>query len=104
MTWQVAGIGRKVHQEQLDSGLPDDLAVEFHAISEWAYGLPDRFGARVAVRVVDVASMEGFFKSLVRRVNRYPAFVVNGKKYVGSDFAKVDALIAECLTTEPLGS
>jgi len=34
---------------------------------------------------------------LVRRLNRYPAFIVEGRKYVGNDFLKVDALISESL-------
>lgn len=91
------GLGRKVHREQLESGLPDDLAQEFHALSQWAYTLPKRFGERVTLRLVDVASIEGFFKSLIHRVGRYPAFVVDGKRYVGSDFAQVEVLIAESL-------
>lgn len=100
MTWQVAGLGQKVHREQLETGLPDDLAAEFHSLSGWANGLPQRYGPRVAVRLVDAASIEGFFKSLFHRLNRYPAFIVNGRKYVGSDFARVDNLIAEGLTAQ----
>ena len=103
MTWQVAGLGRKIHQEQLESGLPDDLAAEFHSLSQWAHGLPERFGSRVTVRLVDAASIEGFFKSLVRRLSRYPAFMVEGRKYVGNDFDKVDALISESLAAQRVG-
>lgn len=91
------GLGRKVHREQLDAGLPDDLAREFHDLSQWAHRLPDRFGDQVTLRLIDVTSLEGFFKSLVHRVGRYPAFVVAGKRYIGSDFTRVDALIAEGL-------
>ncbi len=101
MTWQVAGLGRKVHREQIESGLPEDLAAEFHSLSEWATGLPQRYGPRVTVRLVDAASIEGFFKSLFRRLHRYPAFVVDGRTYVGSDFSRVDHLISESLTTQP---
>ena len=97
MTWQVAALGQKVHREQLDSGLPDDLAAEFHALSHWARGLARRFGSRVTVGLVDVASIEGFFKSLFRGFHRYPAFVVDGRKYVGTDYSRVDALIVETL-------
>lgn len=93
------GLGRKVHQEQLDAGLPADLAQDFHRLAEWARTLPGRFGDRVTLRLVDVASIEGFFKSLRYRLSRYPAFVVGGRRYVGSDFARVDALIAEHLAT-----
>ncbi len=104
MTWQVTGLGQKVHREQLDSGLPEDLAAEFHSLSQWARGLPDRYGSRVTVRLVDAASIEGFFKSLLRRLNRYPAFIVDGRKYVGNDFVNVDALISESLGARPPGS
>lgn len=97
MTWQVAGLGRKVHEDQLETGLPEDLYQEFHQLSAWARSLPVKFGSRVAVRLVDAASIEGFFKSLVRRVKRYPAFTVGNERYVGSDFSQVDALISATL-------
>lgn|SRR5215467_9219724 len=93
------GLGRKVHREQLEAGLPAELADEFHRLVEWARTLPARFGDRVTLRLVDVASIEGFFRSLIHRVHRYPAFVVDGKRYVGNDFGCVDALISEGLHT-----
>ena len=91
------GIRQKVQREMADTGLPDDLKQEFHALGEWAGTLPSRFGTRVTVRLIDAASIEGFFKSLVRRFKRYPAFTVEGRRYVGSDFRRVDALIGERL-------
>lgn len=93
-----------MHREQIQSALPDELADEWHALSEWILGLAQRHGSRVTVRLVDVASMEGFFKSLFRRFHQYPAFVVEGRKYVGSDFSRVDALISESLATQRVGS
>lgn len=101
MTWTVAGLGRKVREDQLGSGLPPDLAEEFHRLSEWAGAVRARFGSRVQLRLVDVASVEGFFKSLVGRFKRYPAFTVDGERYVGSDLARVDALIARRLARAP---
>jgi hypothetical protein len=103
VTWQVAGLGQKVHREQLDSGLPDDLAAQFKALSAWARGLPERYGARVTVRLVDAASVEGFFRSLFRGLRRYPAFVVDGRTYIGNDFSRVDTLIAESLAARRAG-
>ncbi len=100
----MAGVGRKIHREQLERGLPADLAAEFHSLSEWAQGLPQRYGSRVTVRLVDAASIEGFFKSLFRRLHRYPAFVVSGTPYVGSDFSRVDRLIAESLAAQRAGA
>ena len=79
------------------TGLPGDLLREFHDLSEWAHTLPDKFGSRVSLRLIDAASLEGFFKSLVRRFHRYPAFTVGDHRYVGADFSRVDALIAEGL-------
>ncbi len=83
-----------MHREQLDGGLPEDLAQEFHRLSDWARSLRAKLGDRVHIHLVDAASMEGFFKSLVRRFRRYPAFTVEGERYVGSDFSRVEALIA----------
>ncbi len=94
------GLGRKVHREQLDAGLPDDLASQFHDLSEWARTVRGRFGPRVRFRLVDVASIEGFFKALIHRLGRYPAFLVDGRRYVGSDLSRVDALIEERVQRE----
>ncbi len=91
------GLGRAVHGEQLASGLPDDLARDFERLSAWARTLRPRFGDRVTVHLIDAVSIEGFVKSLVRRVGRYPAWSVGGRRYVGSDFSRVDALIEDCL-------
>jgi hypothetical protein len=91
------GLRQKVQREMAETGLPEDLRAEFHALSEWAHGLPAKFGDRVQVRLIDAASIEGFVKSLFRRVSRYPAFAVAGERYVGSEFSRVDALISRAL-------
>lgn len=91
------GLRQKVQREMAESALPDDLKAEFHDLSTWAGTLPAKFADRVTVRLVDAASLEGFFKSLARRFWRYPAFAVDGQRYVGSDFARVDALIGRAL-------
>lgn len=96
------GLGQAVHREQLDSGLPEDLYEEFHTLSAWARTLPAKFGERVSVRLIDVVSVEGFFKSLLRRFTCYPAFTVDGARYAGSDFSRVDRLISERLTARRL--
>jgi hypothetical protein len=97
VTWHVAGIRQRVQREMAETGLPDDLKREFHDLSEWAHTLPAKFGDRVRLRLVDAASIEGFVKSLLRGFHRYPAFTVAGRRYVGSEFARVEALIAEGL-------
>ena len=94
------GLRQKVQKDLMDSALPEDLEAEFHQLSEWAHTLPGKFADRVYVRLIDVASIEGFFKSLFRRFWRYPAFVVAGQRYVGSDFSSVDDLISRALRRE----
>lgn len=91
------GLRQKVQREMADTGLPDDLKEEFHQLSAWAHTLPEKFGRGIRLRLVDAASIEGFFRSLLSRARRYPAFTVDGARYSGSDFARVDALIAERL-------
>jgi len=91
------GLRHKVQRDLMASALPEDLQAEFHGLSEWARSLPAQFGGRVRVRLIDAASIEGFFKSLLRRCRRYPAFAVDGQRYVGSDFSRVDVLIAGAL-------
>jgi len=88
------GLRQKVQRELLESGLPEDLKQEFHALSEWAGSLPAKFGDRVRVRLIDAVSLEGFVRSLLGRFGRYPAFSVRGRRYVGSDFSRVDDLIS----------
>ena len=94
------GLRQKVQKDLMDSALPEDLQAEFHQLSEWAHTLPGKFANRVYVRLIDAASIEGFFKSLVRRAWRYPAFAVESQRYVGSDFSRVDALISRALRRE----
>jgi hypothetical protein len=96
VTWRELGIGQKVHREQLDAGLPDDLAQEYRRLSAWVSAVLDRYGADVVVRVVDPASLEGFYKSLRYGVRRYPAIVIDGrKKVIGGDYEQATALLAE---------
>jgi hypothetical protein len=91
------GLRQKVQRDLAQSALPDDLKAEFHDLSTWAGTLPEKFDQRVRIRLIDVASLEGFVKSLVHRFWRYPAFAIEGQRYVGSDFSRVDALIAQAL-------
>jgi len=91
------GLRRKVQRDLMESALPEDLKAEFHELVGWVRTLPDKYGDRVRVRLVDVASIEGFFKSLLRGFWRYPAFSVEGQRYVGADFSKVEALISRAL-------
>ncbi len=86
LTFAETGVGARVHREQAREALPEDLRREFGAVADWLHDLLQRHGSRVAVRVVDAASIEGVWRSLRTGVRRYPAVVIDGReRYVGPD-------------------
>jgi hypothetical protein len=90
LTFREMGVGAAVHREQACEALPDDLRQEFQALSLWAHDLVERFGGSIRLRVVDAASIEGFWKSLLHGIRRYPAVILQGKdKFVGTDLQTV---------------
>ncbi len=96
--WQQAGAGARIHQEQLDSSIPQDLQKEYADLSEWVLNTVETLNGRVVFKVVDAASMEGLLKSVRYGARRYPAFIVDGKaKYIGTDFDQAKRLIDERL-------
>jgi|SRR5581483_11298496 hypothetical protein len=92
--WQQVGTGAALHQEQLDSSIPDNLKQEYSALSRWVRNTVATYGGRVVFKLIDAASLEGMLKSVRYRARRYPAFIVEGaEKYIGTDFEQVKALI-----------
>ena len=98
IVWKEVGFGQTAHQEQMESGIPADLMQDYLKLSNWVNALVDRYGAGVAIKVIDAASIEGFWKSLRYNVHRYPAVVVDGRaKHIGSDFSPLEPVIARAL-------
>ena len=98
VVWQETGFSRNLHREQVAAALPDDMARQYQAVSDWVRQLFRAHGGRVLVKVVDAASLEGFALTLRHGLRRYPAVVVGGQaKYAGTDFAPVEAEIARRL-------
>jgi hypothetical protein len=94
VAFQEMGIGERLRRAEAAQALPDDLAREFQAWSDWIHRLLERHGSRVRVKVVDAASIEGVIESLRHRVGRYPAVIVDGsEKRRGSDFEALDRVI-----------
>ena len=94
VAFQEMGIGERLRRAEVAQALPDDLAREFQAWSEWIHRLLERHGPRVRVKVVDAASIEGVIESLRHRVGRYPAVIVDGsEKRRGADFEALDRVI-----------
>jgi hypothetical protein len=99
LTFHEMGIGERIRREEAAQALPDDLRTQYGEISAWLHDLAHRFGKRVRLRLVDVASVEGFFKALVHGAHRYPAVVVDGPtKYVGTDLDEAKRIIERYVT------
>ncbi len=98
VTFQEAGFGQRIREEQLAHALPEDLLQDYQALSDWVRAVTDYYCGRVVVKVIDAASVEGFWKSLRHGVRRYPAVIVQGReKCIGTDWATVRAMVERYL-------
>ena len=85
VAWREMGATNRVHEEQMESSLPKDLIKEYQAISDWVQEIFRVHCDRVMVKVIDAASLEGFYKSIKYNVRRYPAVIVDKKtRFTGS--------------------
>ena len=94
LTFQEMGIGERVRREEAGQALPEDLAREFQAVSDWVHDLLRRHGGRLRVDVLDAVSIRGVLASLRHRVGRYPAIIIDGREpRIGLDVAALDPLV-----------
>jgi hypothetical protein len=101
VAFQEMGIGERLRRVEAAAALPDDLARDFQAWSDWIHGLLERHGSRVRIKVVDAASIEGVVESLRHRVGRYPVVIVDGtEKRIGADFEALDRVINDRLAAQ----
>jgi hypothetical protein len=88
------GVGQKVHAEQRQASVPDDLKREFAGLSTWVYETAERHPDQIQFRIIDAASLEGFVKAIRYGVRKFPALIIGGKdKVVGGDLAAASALV-----------
>jgi len=97
IVWQATGFSQGLHEEQVASALPPDLLKEYQAVSDWARQLFQVYCDRIVVKVIDAASIEGFWKSLRHRLRTYPAVLVGPSTFSGPDFKAAEAEIARRL-------
>ncbi|HJW90285.1 MAG TPA: hypothetical protein VJ436_06560 [Anaerolineales bacterium] len=87
VAWREAGVTNRIHTEQVTSSLPPDLAEEYQILSDWVRNMAKRYCDQLLIKVVDAASLEGFFKTLRYRVRRFPAVIVAGEtRFLDGDF------------------
>jgi len=77
VAWREMGKSNRVQEEQLESSLPEDLAREYQAVSDWVKEIFKVYGDQLTVKVIDAASIEGVYKSLRYKTRRFPAIIVD---------------------------
>lgn len=86
VAWREMGKSDRVHEEQLESSLPEDLQREYLAVSDWVKEMFRVHCDRLIVKVIDAASIEGVIKSLRYNARRYPAVIVKQQgRFIGTD-------------------
>src|SRR5512147_1615403 len=84
VAWREMGATNRIHDEQLSSSLPEELLKEYQVVSDWVREMFRIHCDRIVLKVIDAASVEGFYKSLKYKARRYPAVIVNGEsRFIG---------------------
>jgi hypothetical protein len=104
VAWREMGANNRIHEEQLESSLPDDLIDDYQKVSDWVREMFRVHCDRILLKVIDAASIEGFYKSLKYKARRYPAVIVNGQaRFLGSQMlSSASEEIAKHLSPQPL--
>jgi len=105
VAWREMGATNRIHEEQMESSLPADLIKEYETVSNWVREMFRLHCDNLILKVIDAASVEGFYKSLKYNARRYPAVIVNRKaRFLGSTMlSAASEEIAHQLASQPAG-
>lgn len=105
VAWREMGASNRIHEEQLESSLPADLIREYQTVSDWVREMFRVHCDAILLKVIDAASIEGFYKSIKYNARRYPAVIVNQKaRFLGSQMlSAASEEIAHQLASQPAG-
>jgi hypothetical protein len=80
-----AGIGGKVHRDNLSSYPPEFMA-EWQQLSDWVLDLAAAHPGQLVIKITDAQTLPAMWKALTQGVRRYPTFIIDGhEKYHGWD-------------------
>jgi len=97
-----AGLDKKFHQKEVNE-FPPDLREEFVKLSEWMKELTRLYKHRLFIKLIDVQSFLGIYKSLRHGIRRYPTFIIEGKEvYSGWDKSQLEGLLDKHIQTSLL--
>ena len=106
VAWREMGMDNRVHEEQIQSSLPDDLIREYEIVAGWVKEIFRVHCDAILLKVIDAASIEGFYKTLKYNAHRYPAVIVNQKvRFLGSQMlSAASEEIARQVASQPAGT
>jgi len=88
-----AGLDQKFHDEEME-GYPPDLKEENTKLLDWVRELKRLYKHRLLIKLIDVQSPLGIYKSVRYRIRTYPTFIVEGKEtYAGWDKDQLETLL-----------
>ncbi len=88
-----AGFDKKFHQKEVNE-YPPELKEEVVKLSEWIKELTRLYKHRLLIKLIDIQSLLGIYKSLRHRIRRYPTFIIEGKEvYTGWDKHQLEDLL-----------
>jgi hypothetical protein len=92
-----AGLDELHHQREINE-YPPDLKEEYLRLSNLIRELNRRYKDRLLIKVIDVQSVLGIYKSIRHRIRNYPTFIVAGNElYTGWDEDALAALLEKRL-------
>jgi len=89
------GLDQKFHQKETGE-YPLDLREEYVKLSNWILELTRLYKHRLFIRLIDVQSPLGIYKSLRHWIRKYPTFIVEGEEtYTGWDKGRLESLLVK---------
>jgi hypothetical protein len=89
---------REKRDREILNDYPEDLKEDYLFLSNWIRELSQKYRENILIKVIDVQSLQGVYKSIRYGIFRYPTFIIdNKKKYTGKDKDRLDALLEEQL-------
>ncbi|HEY5982998.1 MAG TPA: DUF1525 domain-containing protein [Anaerolineales bacterium] len=91
-----------VQKEQLSNSLPADLMDDYVAVSDWVRQMLSVHDDKIAIKVIDAASIEGVLQSVRYGTRHFPAVIVNHKgRFQGQTALDMAAGAIDQLLYEP---
>ncbi len=105
VAWREMGANNRIHEEQVESSLPEDLIQEYQTVSDWVKEMFRVHCDAILLKIIDAASIEGVYKSLRYNARHYPAIIVNHtSRFLGTQMlSAASEEIAHQLASQPAG-